>query len=191
MKDLEQSDGLPGPRITSGMPANDRHNTRASFHKMLTDATPLIIPQIGAVYQVLAPAAEALLRAAVGLALVPHGLRLFYGFFPGTGANLGSFAAFSAMLDRGGYRPAAFWAVLVFLTEFVAGPMLAIGLLSRPAALAVSVLMLLSVVEHVKDGYFWNRQGVEYPGLWAIAALYFLANGGGLLSLDHFFGFEF
>lgn len=158
---------------------------------MPTGATPLIIPQIGAVYQLVAPMAEALLRAAVGLALVPHGLRLFYGFFPGTGVNLGSFAAFSAMLERAGYRPAKLWAVLVFLTEFVAGPMLAIGLFARPAALAVSILMLLSVVEHVRDGYFWNRQGIEYPSMWAIAALYFLANGGGFLSLDHFLGFEF
>jgi hypothetical protein len=46
---------------------------------------------------------------------------LFYGFFPGTGAKLGSFAAVCATLERGGYRPAKFWAVLVFLTEFVAG----------------------------------------------------------------------
>lgn len=97
-------------------PGNDRRNTHASFHKMPTGATPLIIPLIGTVYQVVAPVAEALLRAAVGL-----GLRLFYGFFPGTGVKLGSFAAFSAMLDRGLYRPAKLWAVLVFITEFVAG----------------------------------------------------------------------
>ncbi len=146
---------------------------------------PLVIPQLGPLYAVLAPVAEAVLRAAVGLALVPHGLRLFYGFFPGTGVNLGSFAAFTAMLERGGYRPAPFWALIVYLTEFVAGPLLALGLFTRPAAFAVSVLTCLSVVEHVKDGYFWNKQGVEYPGMWAAGALYFLANGGGTLSLDH------
>jgi len=158
---------------------------------MPSAATPLVFPVIGAAYQLAAPVTEALLRAAVGLALIPHGLRLFYGFFPGTGVKLGSFTAFCAMLDRGGYRPARFWAVLVFLTEFVAGPMLAVGLLTRPAALAVCVLTFLSVVEHVKDGYFWNRQGIEYPGMWALAALYFLAGGGGFLSLDHLLGFEF
>jgi len=158
---------------------------------MLSGATPLIAPEIGTVYQLAAPAAEALMRAAVGLALVPHGLRLFYGFFPGTGVKLGSFAAFCVMLDRSGYRPAKFWAVLVFLTEFGAGPMLALGLFTRPAAFAVSILLFLSVVEHVKDGYFWNQQGIEYPGMWWIAALYFLAHGGGLLSLDHWLGFEF
>jgi len=27
--------------------------------------------------------------------------------------------------------------------------------------------------------------------MWAIGALYFLINGGGLISLDHLLGFEF
>ena len=50
----------------------------------MTDATPLIIPALGGIYQALAPWTEALLRAAVGLALVPHGLRNTFGFWPGT-----------------------------------------------------------------------------------------------------------
>ena len=41
----------------------------------MTDATPLIFPQLGSLYQALAPWAEALLRVVAGLALVPHGLR--------------------------------------------------------------------------------------------------------------------
>jgi len=153
---------------------------------------PLVIPQLAPLYAVLAPATEALLRAVVGIALVPHGLRLFYGWFPGTGVDLGSFAAFCAMLDRSGYRPTWIWGALVYLTEFVGGPLLALGLFTRPAALAVSVLMCLSVVEHVRDGYFWNRQGIEYPAMWTAGALYFLANGGGPISLDRLvLGFAF
>jgi hypothetical protein len=41
----------------------------------MTDATPLIFPDLGPFYQALAPWSEALLRAVVGLALVAHGLR--------------------------------------------------------------------------------------------------------------------
>ena len=41
----------------------------------MTDATPLIFPDLGPLYQALAPWSEVLLRAVVGLALVPHGLR--------------------------------------------------------------------------------------------------------------------
>src|SRR4051794_11178148 len=103
-----------------------------------------IIPEFGALYRTLEPWAEALLRVAVGLALLPHGLRLFFGFFPGTGVNIGSFARFAAVLDKTGYRPGRFWAVPVFLTEFVAGPLMALGLFTRPAALAVFILMFLS-----------------------------------------------
>src|SRR5215210_8605109 len=112
-------------------------------------STALTIPELGALYRALEPWAEALLRAAVGLALVPHGLRLFFGFFPGTGVNIGSFARFADVLDRTGYRPGKFWAVPVFLTEFAAGPLMAVGLLTRPAAAVVFILMLLSTVDHI------------------------------------------
>jgi putative oxidoreductase len=151
----------------------------------------LIIPELGAHYRIFEPWAEALLRAVVALALVPHGLRLFFGFFPGTGVNIGSFARFADVLDKTGYRPGKFWAVPVFLTEFVAGPAMALGLFTRPAALAVFILMFLSTVDHIKDGYFWNTRGIEYPAMWGIAALYFVFHGGGMISLDRLIGWEF
>jgi hypothetical protein len=39
---------------------------------------------LASLYQTLAPVTEALLRVAVGLALVPHGLGMTFGFFPTT-----------------------------------------------------------------------------------------------------------
>ena len=53
--------------------------------------------------------------------------------------------------------------------------------------------MALSAYDHAKyDGYFWNKMGFEYPAMWAIGVLYFLINGGGMISLDHLLlGFEF
>ena len=153
--------------------------------------TALIIPELGPLYRALAPFAEALLRAAVGLALIPHGLRLFYGFFPGTGVNIGSFGKFAEILDRTGYRPGRYWAIPVFITEFVAGPLMAAGLFTRPAAVAVTILMFLSIVDHIKDGYFWNTRGIEYPTMWTLGALYFVFHGGGAISLDRLIGWEF
>ena len=48
------------------------------------------------------------------------------------------------------------------------------------------ILMALSAYDHAKyDGYFWNRSGIEYPAMWAIAILYFLVHGAGPISLDH------
>jgi putative oxidoreductase len=59
-------------------------------------------------------------------------------------------------------------------------------------ALPLFLLMALSAHDHGKyDGWFWNKMGFEYPAMWAIGALYFLINGGGLISLDHLLGFEF
>ena len=48
---------------------------------MFPASTPLFFPQLGSFYQSLFPWTEALLRASVGLALVPHGLRNTFGLF--------------------------------------------------------------------------------------------------------------
>ena len=147
---------------------------------------PLIVPALGALYQVLAPWTEALLRFAVGAAMVPHGLRMSLGYFKNTGGPPGTLASVVQMYDRKGYRPGWLWAYCTVLTQFVAAPCVALGLFTRPMALPLFVLMALSAYDHAKyDGYFWNKVGVEYPAMWAIGVLYFLIHGGGPISLDH------
>jgi putative oxidoreductase len=151
----------------------------------------LLIPQLAPLYRELGALAEALLRVFAGLALVPHALRMAFGWFPGTGGPVSSVAEFSAALQRIGYRPGRLWAYLVLGTEFIAGPLLAVGLLTRVAAVPVVILLALSIVQHRRDGYFWNTLGIEYPIMWTLAALYFLANGGGAYSLDRLIGVAF
>ena len=155
--------------------------------------TPLIVPALGAAYAALAPWVEALLRIVVGMAIVPHGLRMCLGYFKGTGIAVSSVRGVAEMFDRKGYHPGRLWAYGVVVTQFVAGPCVALGLFTRPMALPVFVLMVLSAYDHANyDGYFWNRSGVEYPAMWAVGILYFLINGGGTISLDHLLlGFEF
>jgi len=154
--------------------------------------TPLVFPALGAVYAALAPYAEALLRFAVGMAMLPHGLRMCLGFFKGTGAHVSNVRDVAAFFDRRGYRPGLLWARCAVLTQFVAGPCLALGLFTRPMALPVFVLMALSAYDHGRyDGYFWNKSGFEYPAMWAAGAFYFLVHGGGTISFDHLLGFEF
>jgi putative oxidoreductase len=137
------------------------------------------------------PWAEALLRAAVGLALVPHGLRNTFGFFPGTGQPSRSVKMLADQLDRTGWRPGIVWAPLISATLLVAGPMLALGLFTRWAALPVVIFLAVSCVERWRVGrYFWNQLGMEYTLMWTIAALYFLARGGGELSLDRLLGLQ-
>jgi putative oxidoreductase len=152
---------------------------------MPDSAGSLLIPALGGVYAVLAPWTEVLLRACVGLLLVPHGLRMTFGMFAGSGGPVCSLAMLAAQLDRDGYRRGAFWAPAIAATELVGGPLLAFGLFTRPAALAVFVFLAVSTVERYRvGGWFWNSLGMEYTLLWAIGALYFVAHGGGGLSLD-------
>jgi putative oxidoreductase len=150
-----------------------------------------VFPQLAGVYAALGPWIEAMLRVSVGLCLVPHGLRAGFGYFPNTGAPINSLRMLAEVIHRSGYRPGNLWAPIIIVTELIFGPMLALGLFTRVVSIPIVILLVLSVVEHIKDGWFWNTLGVEYPLIWATAAIYFLIHGGGPISLDALIGWEF
>ena len=142
-----------------------------------------------AFYQTLLSFADALLRAAVGLALVPHGLRNTFGFFPNTGVRALNLTALAKQLDETGYRPGKLWAPAISLTQLIGGPLLALGLFTRPVAAVVLIFLLVSNVERWRVGrYFWNQLGLEYTLMWTIATFYVLISGPGPYSLDRLFG---
>ena len=152
----------------------------------------LVFPSLGPIYQSLAPWAEALLRAVVGLWLVPHALRNTFGFFPTTGVRSHNLTELAAQLDRDGYRPGKIWAPAISLTQFVAGQLLAVGLFTRPAAFAILVFLIVTNVERWRVGkYFWNQLRLEHTVRWTVATFYFLIHGGGRISLDHLIGRAF
>jgi putative oxidoreductase len=146
--------------------------------------------QLAHLFHTLLPFADALLRVAVGLALVPHGLRNTFGFFANTGVRALSIPELAKQLDAGGYRPGKFWAPAISMTQLVGGPLLALGLFTRPVAAAVLVFLLVANFERWHVGkYFWNQLGLEYTLMWTIATFAVLVHGGGLYSLDHLIGF--
>ncbi|HUZ74465.1 MAG TPA: DoxX family protein [Stellaceae bacterium] len=148
-------------------------------------STPLFLPQMGAVYQAVTPVAETLVRVVVGLALVPHALRFCFGLFPDSGSRILSFDILTAALERSGYRPGRVWALAIAATELAGGPLLALGLFTRPVALVIFIFHLNAMIEHWRfDGYFWNKLGLEYAMIWAAATLIFVVQGGGPYSLD-------
>ncbi len=147
---------------------------------------------MSSVYQTLAPLAEALLRVSVGLALVPHGLRNTFGFFPNTGVRAHNLKQLAAQLDGDGYRPGSFWAPAISITQLVGGPLLALGLFTRPVAAIVLIFLIVADFERWRVGkYFWNQLGLEYTLMWTIATFTVLVHGGGPYSLDRLFGLEF
>ena len=144
---------------------------------------------MSALTQTLLPFADTLLRAAVGLALVPHGLRNTFGFFPNTGVRALNLADLAKQLDETGYRPGKLWAPAISLTQLVGGPLLVLGLFTRPVAAVVLIFLLVSNVERWRVGrYFWNQLGLEYTLMWTIATFYVLISGPGPYSLDRLFG---
>jgi putative oxidoreductase len=144
-----------------------------------------MLPQLDGLYQTLGPATEALLRICVGLALVPHGLRMTFGFFPNTGQPLRNVRMLADYLDKQGFRPGKVWAPAISATQLICGPLVALGLFTRLAVLPVIIFLLVTNVERWRVGkYFWNQLGLEYTLMWTIAALYVLAHGGGAYSLD-------
>ena len=150
-----------------------------------------VFPQMVMVYATLGPWVEALLRVTVALCLIPHGLRTYFGMFPNTGMPVNSLKTLVDVLDGAGYRPGALWGPIIVITELIGGPMLALGLFTRLVSIPIVILLFMSVWEHSKFGWFWNKQGAEYPLIWAMAALYFLVYGGGEISLDAWLGWEF
>jgi putative oxidoreductase len=156
-------------------------------------STPLMFSQLEGLYQAFGPLAEALLRVSVGLALVPHGLRNTFGCFPTTGQPLRSLRMLADYMEKQGYRPGIVWAPAISMTQLICGPLLALGLFTRLAALPIVIFLAVSNIERWRVGkYFWNQLGFEYTLMWTIAALYFLVHGGGAYSFDNLIiGHEF
>src|SRR5712691_1886167 len=134
----------------------------------------------------LTPIIEALLRVMVGLALVPHGLRMTFGLFAHSGLKVRNLTQLAAQLDGDGYRPGRLWAPAISATELIAGPLLALGLFTRLAAVPIVIFLVVSCWEgwH-KGGWFWNTECLEYTLIWTLAAAYFLVYGDGIYSLDY------
>jgi len=144
-----------------------------------------MLSQLEGLFQTLAPVTEALLRVCVGLALVPHGLRMTFGFFPDTGQPLRNIWMLADYLDKQGFRPGKVWAPAISVTQLICGPLVALGLFTRIAILPVVLFLLVTNIERWRVGkYFWNQLGLEYTLMWTVAALYVLTHGAGAYSLD-------
>jgi len=144
-----------------------------------------IIPFLAPVWSALTEPAYALLRLVAGGFLVPHGLWKLFGI---TGSQEEMLAFFSAI----GLEPAWTIMILVGLVEVVGGTLIALGLLTRPAALATAVTTATAALYvHLPYGFYVEPGGVEFAALWAIVLFYIAIRGGGALSLDRVIGRAF
>jgi putative oxidoreductase len=153
---------------------------------MAAKSQRLFIPALGNIYAAAEPYALPVLRAVLGLILIPHGCQKLFGWFGGMG-----YTRFSALFDSIGYKPGWFWVLVVALTELVGGICLVLGLFTRVAALFVAIFMLNAVWFTSAKGFFWTQGGSEFSILILFVALVFLIRGGGEYSLDKSMSREF
>jgi len=124
-----------------------------------------------------------ILRLTLAVVMFPHGAQKTFGWFGGQG-----FRGTMAFFTKSGFPPAL--AFVAVMAEFL-GPLgLAVGLLTRVAALGIAAVMLVAIMVHKQHGFFMNwfgtqpGEGVEYHLLALGLALALIVSGAGAWSID-------
>ena len=128
-----------------------------------------------------------ILRLVVGLTLAAHGAQKLFGWFGGPGLG-----GWTGAMTRMRIRPAAPWAWMSALAEFLGGIGLALGFLYPLPSLAIAGSMLVAIaLIHGPKG-FWNTKGGYEFNLTLIAAVAALMlTGPGSIALDSALGIHF
>jgi putative oxidoreductase len=149
------------------------------------DSSKLIIPGLAGLYQSIAPYSYAIIRFVAGAILIYHGYGKLFG------GNIGGVAQ-NVVTPLGLPAPMA-WAYFLGILEFAGGALLAIGFLTRPIALMLTVEFIIITVWHHGNGYSFSSPhgGYEFPLLLTLvyAAIFF--RGAGRCSIDRMIGKEF
>ncbi len=96
-------------------------------------------------------------------------------------ANIESFA--QAYVEVIGLPFPIFFSYVAAYTELIGAPLLAIGLLTRPAALGLFGTMLVAMYHHVSVAGL-SIPYLELSALYAGVFLFYSVNGAGLFSVD-------
>jgi putative oxidoreductase len=120
------------------------------------------------------------IRIPVGIIFAAHGAQKLFGWFGGYGL-----AGTAGWMDSIGLHPGMLLALLAGGAEFFGGLALLLGLLVRPASVALAFTMLVAIFSvHISKGLFLSNGGFEY-GLALLAVTIGLSiSGAGRWSLD-------
>ena len=120
-----------------------------------------------------------ILRLGTGLICAVHG----YPKMTGLGSQeKASRAHLTLSIQRLGLPFPYFLAIVVGTIEFVGGIMVAIGLLTRPGAAALAIVLLVATVRNFLQKQFLGSADFPFSVLVAVLALALI--GAGALSLD-------
>lgn len=113
------------------------------------------------------------LRVVAGLVMIHNGLDKL--------ADIESFSA--AYVEVIGLPFPIFFSYVAAFTELLGAPLLALGFLTRPAALGLFSTMLVAMYHHVLVAGF-SIPYLELSMLYAAVFLFFTVNGAGLFAVD-------
>jgi len=167
-------------RRTDGGSESDGHGE--SLLQCLVEREILIVHNILAAEYLAGPDELSLgllvLRVAVGLTMAAHG---YVKYFKG-----GRIAGTGRWFDSMGMRPGKVHAHLAASTEIGSGLLLALGLFTPLAGLAmVAVMFVAAYTVHLKNGFFSVSDGYEYNFVLSIVAIALATTGPGKYSLDY------
>jgi putative oxidoreductase len=123
----------------------------------------------------LSQAAWTVLRVVAGIVMIHNGLDKL--------GNIESFA--QAYVSVIGLPFPIFFSYVAAYSELIGAPLLALGLFTRPAALALFSTMAVAMYHHIYVAGF-SIPYLELSMLYAACFLFFLVNGAGLFSADAF-----
>ncbi|MBB1430521.1 DoxX family protein [Pseudoalteromonas sp. SG43-4] len=125
--------------------------------------------------------AALILRVPVGLILAAHGAQKLFAWFGGYGLE-----GTGQWMASIGLEPGYWLAMMAGSAEFFGGIALAIGLLTRPAAVVTAFTMLIAIFSvHISNGLFIANNGYEYALTLLVVTLVLAIQGAGSFSLDN------
>ncbi|BFM05661.1 DoxX family protein [Halioxenophilus aromaticivorans] len=127
-----------------------------------------------------AGAGALILRVPVGIVLAAHGSQKLFGWFGGYGLE-----GTGQWMASIGIEPGFAMALLAGSAEFFGGLALALGLLTRPAAVVTAFTMLVAIFSvHFSNGLFLTNNGYEYALSLFAATAALAVQGAGSVSVD-------
>lgn len=125
--------------------------------------------------------AALILRVPVGLILAAHGAQKLFAWFGGYGLE-----GTGQWMASIGLEPGYWLAMMAGSAEFFGGIALAIGLLTRPAAVVTAFTMLIAIFSvHISHGLFVANNGYEFALTLLVATAALTIQGAGSLSVDN------
>ena len=117
------------------------------------------------------------LRLALGAVMIAHGYQKVFGGMP----------QFMQMLSHMGIP--AWMGYLTAAAEFGGGILVVVGFLTRFAAFAIFIDMLVAIGKvHLPHGFFAKNGGFEFPMALAAIAFSLILTGGGPIAIDWLWG---